>query len=127
MPNLEIEEFVKTLVREVRDAAIKSCDAAIQPKAAYPLAKRWNETGRGGNLESVASAVIPDAVDETVFHLLRAIDQGLLKLSFTASNGKVVDLPADGLGELSGWYMGSGGWRALYSKERFFDDFSDLV
>ena len=71
--------------------------------------------------------VIPDTVDETVFHLLRAIDQGLLKLSFTAANGKKVDLPTDGLGELAGWYMGSGGWRSLHSKERFVDDFSDLT
>ena len=127
MPNLEIEEFAKTLVQQVRDAAIKSCDGALRPNAAYPVAKRWTEAGDGGNLQLIAGVVIPDAVDETVFHLLRAIDQGLLKLSFTASNGKEVDLAADGLGELSGWYMGSGGWRALYSKERFFDDFSDLV
>jgi hypothetical protein len=127
VPNLEIEEFAKTLVQQVRDAAIKSCDGALQPNAAYPVAKRWKEAGLGGNLESIASVVIADTVDETVFHLLRAIDQGLLKLSFTASNGKEVDLPVDGLSELAGWYVGSGGWRALYSKERFIDDFSDLV
>ena len=28
--------------------------------------------------------------------------------------------------ELAGWYIGSDGWRAKYSKERFVDDFSDL-
>jgi len=71
--------------------------------------------------------VIPDAVDEAVFNLLRAIDNGHLKLKFTASNGKQIDLPKDGLGELSGWYMGTGGWRAMYSKERYVDDFSDLT
>lgn len=126
MPNLEIEEFAKILVQQVRDAAIKSCDGALRPNAAYPVAKRWKETAVDGTLKPIASVVVPDAVDETIFHLLRAIDQGLLKLSFTAANGKKVDLPADGLGELAGWYMGSGGWRALYSQERFADDFSDL-
>jgi hypothetical protein len=72
------------------------------------------------------NVVIPDVVDDTLFYLLQAIDTGLLKLSFTASNGKVVDLPTDGLGELAGWYMGSGGWRRMFSKERFVDDFVDL-
>jgi hypothetical protein len=38
-----------------------------------------------------------------------------------------VDLSRDGLGELAGWYGGSGGWRALYSQDRFVDDVSDLV
>ena len=66
-------------------------------------------------------------MDDTVFHLLQAIGNGLLNLSFTAANGKKVNLPTDGLGELAGWYMGTGGWRALYSEERFVDDFVDLV
>jgi hypothetical protein len=127
MPNAEIEEFAKKLVQQVRDAAIKSCDGALRPNAAYPVAKRWKGTARDGGLESIVGVVVPDTVDETVFHLLRAIDQGLLKLSFTAANGKKVDLPTDGLGELAGWYMGSGGWRSLYSQERFVDDFSDLA
>ena len=71
--------------------------------------------------------MIPDAVDETVFSLLRAIDQGLLRMKFVGSSGREVDLTEEGLGELSGWYMGSGGWRARYSKERFVDDFADLA
>jgi hypothetical protein len=32
----------------------------------------------------------------------------------------------DGLGELTGSYMGSGGWLAAHSKERFVDDLADL-
>jgi len=69
--------------------------------------------------------LIPDIVDDTVFYLLRAVDEGLLQLSFTASNGKVVNLTKDGLGELAGWFAGNG-WRQMYAKERFVDDFSDL-
>jgi hypothetical protein len=38
-----------------------------------------------------------------------------------------VELTEDGLGELAGWYMGSGGWRAMFSRERFVDDFADLA
>ena len=92
----------------------------------HAIAKRWKEAITNKSPEQVVSIVIPDVVDEAVFHLLLAIDQGLLKLSFTASNGQKVELPTDGLGELSGWYAGSGGWRALYSKERVIDDFADL-
>jgi hypothetical protein len=70
--------------------------------------------------------VIPDAVDETVFNLLHAIDQGALRLRYVTSDGRQVDLTEEGLGELAGWYMGSGGWRALFSAERYVDDFADL-
>jgi len=70
--------------------------------------------------------VIPDAVDEAVFGILQAIDQGLLRLKYMSSSGREVDLTEEGQGELSGWYMGSGGWRAMYSAERFVDDFADL-
>jgi hypothetical protein len=126
MPTPEIEEFAKLLVQNVRDAAIHSGDMALQSDASFPVAKRWREASHNGGLEMFAKVAIPDVVDETVFCLLQAIDQGLLKLSFSASTGKTVDLTTDGLGELSGWYMGSGGWRAMHTKERFADDFADL-
>ena len=127
MPSPEIEEFARLLVQEVRDAAIRGSDMALRPNTVYPAAKRWKEAAHDDDLKSIVRIVVPDTVDETVFHLLRAIDEGILNLSFTAANGKRVDLPRDGLGELAGWYMGTGGWRALYSQERFVDDFADLV
>lgn len=80
----------------------------------------------GPALEPVAEKIIPDIVDSVVFSLLDAIDNGHLRLALTDPSGKIVDLQHDGLGELGGWYMGSGGWRAQYSKERFVNDFSDL-
>ena len=77
-------------------------------------------------MEGIARVLIPDIVDETVSQFLRAVDQGLLQLSFNAANGKTVDLCKDGFSELVGWYMGSDGWRSKYSGQRFVDDFSDL-
>lgn len=74
----------------------------------------------------MARTIIPDIVDNTVFHLLDAIDNGLLRLVFTDSSGRVVDLMKNGLSEMAGWYMGTGGWRAQYSQERFIDDCADL-
>ena len=125
MLNPEIEEFAKMLVQEVRDSAISSCDVLLRPNAAGPTAKRWKEAA-AGDPESFAKVIIPDVVDDTVFQLLQAIDGELVKLSFTASNGKTVDLTAEGLSELAGWYVGIPGWRSMYSQERFIDDYSDL-
>ncbi len=76
--------------------------------------------------EEFAKTLIPDIVDDAISCLLYAIDTGLLRLSFTDSNGGVVDLNTEGLSELAGWYRGSDGWRATYSKERFVDDMADL-
>jgi len=122
----EIEEFAKTLIEWVRDASIQSNDMVLRPTVDAPVAKRWRLAARDGTSTTFASVVIPDIVDNTIFYLLQAIDEGLLRMSFTSSNGKVVDLTTQGHSELSGWYMGSGGWRELYSKERFVDDCADL-
>ena len=125
MPKQEINEFAKILVQKVRDSAIKGCDMNLRTDVQHLISRRWKEVGANGDLESIASVLIPDIVDETIFYLLRAIDDGLLPMSFIGSNAKKVDLSKDGLGELSGWYMGSDGWRTMYSQERFVDDSSD--
>jgi hypothetical protein len=120
----EIEEFAKLLIGKVRDAAIESSDRIFNEQ--HVVAKRWKEAAAAGSPEAFGKVLIPDIVDSAMFYLLHAIDDGLLRLSFTASNGKTVDLSTEGLSELAGWYMGSGGWRAKYAKERFVDDFADL-
>ena len=124
MPNPQIEEFARILVREVRDAAIQSNDLRLRPDVTHVIAQRWREAGSTGQLEPIAKVLIPDIVDDTIFYLLRAVDEGLLKLSFTDSNGQAVDLSKQGLGELGGWYMGE--WRDKYTGERYIDDFPDL-
>jgi hypothetical protein len=122
----EIEEFAKSLVEQVRDLAIGSNDVALRPAGKSPVAKRWAQAAARQTPMEFAATVIPDIVDDTTFYLLNAIDQGELKLTYTAPNGTVVDLTEQGLGELAGWYMGSEGWREKYSKERFVDDCADL-
>jgi hypothetical protein len=126
MPTEKIQEFARILIEHVRDASIQSSDHLLSAQTNNVVSKRWKAAVQSGDPHSLLNVVIPDVVDDTLFYLLQAIDTGLLKLSFTASNGKVVDLPTDGLGELAGWYMGSGGWRRMFSKERFVDDFVDL-
>jgi len=122
--DLEIQEFAKLLVQLVRDEAIQSGDFLLESHARGPVARRWQKAATHQSPLEFARTIIPDVVDRTVFFLLQAIDEGDLKIVFTASNAATVDLTKDGLGELAGWYLMSEGWRAEYSKERFVDDFS---
>ncbi len=126
MPSAEIEEFGKRLIRWVRDRAIAGCDMNLRPDAKYPAAKRWKAAVAEGSSDAAIRTVVPDCVDVTIFYLLNAIDEGVLKLSFRAENGETVDLTRDGLSELAGWYAGEG-WRQRHSKQRFHDDNADLA
>ncbi|MBK9259828.1 MAG: hypothetical protein IPM54_08320 [Polyangiaceae bacterium] len=125
MPRRAIEELGQLLVRHVRDVAIQSCDLQLLPHSETPLAKRWRHAAVPFDGKVPPQVLIPDCVDETIFAFLRAIDQGLLRLSFTAESGETVDLVKEGRGELGARYMASGGWRAKYSKEGFIDDFAE--
>lgn len=121
MDNSKINEFAHLLVQHVRDAAIRSCDLQLKPDSRSPIAKRWREE------DSNAAAIIPDCVDETLFQLLQAVDQGVIRLSFHPKASESIDLSEVGLGELSGSFMASGGWRTEFSHERINDDFADLT
>ncbi|WP_162914739.1 hypothetical protein [Desertibaculum subflavum] len=124
MQDPDLEEFAAVLIQQIRDAAVRNCDGLLQPDARSPAAMRWRHCVEE---PAAIAGVIPDAVDEVLFQFLNAIDQGLLRLKFVSKSGREIDLATDGGSELSGWYMGSGGWRARYSAERFNDDFADLA
>ncbi len=116
----DLQLFARLLMEQVRDRAIQSCDMNLREDVENPVAKRWRE--RGVTRVDVA---IPDIVDETIFAILNAVDQNKLRLLFVGGNGEPFDLAEEGMGELGGWFMGTGGWRAMYSHERFVDDFAD--
>ena len=121
----EVEEFARLLIVHVRDLAVSGSDMSLDTDANGPTAKRWRQKMQTGEPKDLASEMIPDCVDNTLFYLLNAIDQGLLKISFTASSGKTIDLTEVGESEMSGWYMATDGWRHEYSKERFADDLKE--
>lgn len=127
MLKAEIEEFAKVLVREVRDRSVASCDGQMNPESNSPVAKRWRQHLSTDSSTALAKSMIPDCIDDALFHLLHAIDTGALHLSFVANDGSVVDLTNEGEGELSGWYMMSEeGWRSRFTEQRFADDLQDL-
>jgi hypothetical protein len=88
----EVDEFAKLLVQHVRDEAIKSCDMLRNPECDSVDAKRLRANMESGNMDRLLEEVIADCVDDTLFFLLHAVDEGLLKISFKASSGKLVDL-----------------------------------
>ena len=116
----QIKEFAELLVREVRDPAIRGCDMNRSPTAMSVTAKRWRKAGIDV-CGRAADAIIPDCVDATLFFLLDAIDQGVIKLQFVSESGCIVDLTQEGLSELAGWYIGIDGFRKMYSQERSVD------
>jgi len=120
MASPEIEEFGKILVQQIRDMAIRSADMTLL-RGGDAMAKRWKKTAREGNIEAFGSVLIPDIVDETIFYMLRAIEEGFLQMTYSTSKGKVVDLTKEGAGELAGWYVGPESWPKLYSRERWVD------
>ena len=122
MPRRAIEELGILLVRHVRDVAIQSCDMQLLPHSETAVAKRWRRAAIPFNGHVPPQVLIPDCVDEAIYAFLRAIDQGLLRLSYTAENGETVDLVKEGRGELASRYTD---WRAKYSKERIGEDVAD--
>lgn len=120
MPSKEIEEFARKLVQAVRDRGVQASDMKMHPRAKTVTARRWQAAG-ATDPDGPPKVVVPDAVDETVFALLTAIDQGVLRLQYVTDEGKVIDLSHEGLGELGGWYLGPDGWRDQYSEQRFFE------
>ncbi len=125
-PRRAVEELGELLICHVRDVAIQSCDMQLLPHSQTPVAKRWRRAAIPFNGKVPPHVLIPDCMDEAIFAFLRAIDQGLLRLSFTTESGETVDLAKEGCGELAAKYMSPDGWRAKYSKERVGDDLNSL-
>lgn len=121
----DVEEFARLLVAHVRDEAISSCDRDLDPAAHSVSALRWHKALRERPCVDAVREIIPDCIDEALFYLLRAIDEGLLPMRYVASSGRVVDLTVEGESEMAGWLAGKT-WTRDYSNERFNDDFADM-
>ena len=120
-----ILEFAEKLIKNVRDNTIRSCDSQLSKESNSPVAKRWRELADSGKLEELQRTLITNCIDDTLFHLLEAIDNKKLNISYLSNNGENINLSEKGLGELSGSYA-SNDWIEQFTDERFSDDFDDL-
>jgi hypothetical protein len=117
--------FARVLVEQVRDRAIQCCDSHLKSPRGL-IGKRWHDIMQQDNPEVLVNALIPDIVDFALFYLLNSIDQGMLNIS-VYKNGNQINLTEEGQEALGGYYLPTGeGWVAKYSKERYFDYFSDI-
>jgi hypothetical protein len=115
-----INVFIESLVKNVRDRAIASCDIQLYTSNMNsPIAARWNRIKKEETINEFAEMLISDVVDDVLFSFLDAIDNGILEI-IVKINDKQINLSEDGLGELGGSYMGE--WRSEFTKERCFND-----
>ena len=117
----ELQRFGKLLMRLVRDRAIAACDRLASGEMVGPDGERWRTVLSTTDAREAVMNLIPDVVDQTLFELLNAVDNGEFPLAWRQSDGSLVGLDHLGLGEMAGWLMGSPGWRHQYSSQRFFD------
>jgi hypothetical protein len=115
----ELNEFAASVVKHIRDNAVRSMYTQLYTTNS-PIAKRWHEQKVSGNIDRLSEMLISDSVDDTIFYLLNAIDNGDIIMSFKANNKKEINLTEEGLGELGGGYIAE--WRSEYSKEPCFND-----
>ncbi len=117
----QIISFARSIIEHVRDDAIQSCNNQINASNLNsPSAKRYDEAIKKGDVKRFAEMIVSDSVDDTIFYLFNAIDNGLINLSINLPDGKHINLTEEGMGELAGLYLTE--WRSEFSKERFFED-----
>ncbi|MBW8875522.1 MAG: hypothetical protein JF614_11215 [Acidobacteria bacterium] len=122
----ELQRFAEGLIRLVRDRAVRASDRLASGAMVGPDGERWRSLVASKETSQAIRELIPDIVDQTLFELLNATDNGELPLGWRVSEGSFVGLEDLGLGEMAGSLMGSPGWRHDYSAQRFFDPLSDL-
>jgi hypothetical protein len=117
----ELRRFAELLVRLVRDESIATCDALAARRMGGPDGRRWRDLLDTDAAQQAVQELIPDVVDQVLFQLLNAIDQGDLPLAWRLPDGACADLYDLGRSEMAGWFLGSDGWRAQHSAQRFFE------
>lgn len=119
--------FGQFVVAMVRDLAIRAIDNAIESGfGSSKLAEKLRLVFASAGV-SAGADVTAEIVDATVVQFLLALDssatlsEGLDDDIYIKSVTMIVndeEVVMDMRGELCGWYQGSDGWAAEYSKER---------
>jgi hypothetical protein len=124
----DLRRFAELLVRLVRDQAIAACDRLAAGEVRGPRGEYWQARTADPAARDLASALIPEVVDEVLFQLLDAVDNGQLPIAWRSTeDGSWVSLEELGQGEMAGWVtMGKGGWLDSFSGQRYVDHLGDL-
>lgn len=121
MMDKEIIQFAQELITQVRDNAIQALTAQLHStNLRSPTTRRWDEAKKSGNFDKFGEVIIADSVDQALFQFFNAIDEGLLKISYSTKDHLVNLAESEITGELAGWYIGE--WRSEFSKERVYNN-----
>lgn len=116
----ELNRFAEMLLQLVRDEAISDCDALAAGGLFGPPApnEAWRKLRVDQRTRETCREVIPDIVDQVLFRLLHALDQGDIPLAWQHEDGSCTSLYDLGRSEMAGWFGASDpdGWRPRYSK-----------
>src|SRR2546430_1006618 len=96
-------------MRLVRDRAISEADRLACGEIRGPSGERWRALIAESSPQEVLRELIPEIVDQTLFQLLDAIDNGALPLVWRAEDGSETSLQDLGSSEMAGWLVG-GDW-----------------
>lgn len=111
----EIDEFGEKLVRFVRDPVIEAAEVLKNRLSKGPTRQKLNAYD-AATVSAVLDIVVPEMVDDTIFHLMRAIDFGDIRLSYRSDADRDFDLEEIGMQELHGWLFGDESWIHRFSK-----------
>ncbi|GAB6188010.1 hypothetical protein [Thermopirellula anaerolimosa] len=116
--NEATKEFIAILISHVRDEAIEASDITwrqLDREHKGFVAKRWEKARQAGDLDELVRMIIADSVDDAIYSLLHAIDEGILPLVFKGTN-----LTEDGGADLAGFYLCEA--RYALSKQRTYEE-----
>jgi hypothetical protein len=116
----ELQRFAQMLMLLVRDQSIRDCDALAARRMGGEDGKRWRDLLADRRAREAAQELIPDIVDQVLFRLLNALDQGDMPVAWQRADGSYVDLYDLGKSEMAGWLVArdAEGWRARHSLQR---------
>ena len=117
----ELQRFAQMLMLLVRDQSIKDCDALAARRMGGEDGKRWRDLLADRRARAAVQELIPDIVDQVLFRLLNALDQGDMPVAWQRADGSYVDLYDLGKSEMAGWLVArdAEGWRARHSLQRW--------
>lgn len=111
MPEQPLIDLAKLIVEHVRDRAISNMDGvlygALERRGS---ATHWLPAIEVRDMKKLGEMIIADSVDSALFYLFFALDEGTIRLSYTAADGSMVNLND---GELAGCY---GDWAMQFSQ-----------
>jgi hypothetical protein len=127
-PDHDLSQFAELLVRLARDRAIAACDKLAAGGVRGARGEYWQALTADPAARDLVAALIPEVVDEVLFQLLHAVDNGQLPVAWRRTDdGSWVLLEELGHGEMAGWLtMGRGGWLDSFSGQRHVDHLGDL-